>query len=382
MPTYRTAESVAAGHPDKLCDQIADAVFDLIHNDDADARVACEVCATAERLIIFGEVTTVANYRPLLLSTVNDVCDEIGADRFPVDVLLNTQSPDIAQSLNDGECAGDQGIVYGYACRSDGALGPVGLPFEFAAASALMVRLRTIQREFHVGPDGKAQVTCAYDADGQRTGIHTIVLSAQHRPEIEQQALEAILRDEVVDAVLAEYLLPDTKVFINPSGRFVLGGPKADSGLTGRKLMVDSYGGLARHGGGSFSGKDLTKLDRLGAYYARYAANNLCHALGLDEIEIAVAYSIGRVEPIGLNVTCVPASQQWKAKRVLQESGLFDFRPLAMRQSLFGHAEAKAWMAEQGFFSTARFGHFGWQDGRPWESLRLVDPIKQWLSSN
>ena len=317
MNQYYTTESVTEGHPDKLCDLIADSVLDACLDHDMFSHVACEVMATKGNIIVAGEITS--NYEPHIPSIVRSVLQKVGYDpaRYAVQCFIHKQSPDIAAGVDcslelrrgrtDGNPvlemgAGDQGIMVGYACNET----PQMLPLPVVLARRLTNRLTMVRKSGAVAgllPDGKAQVTVEYDEDGKPLRLDTIVLSAQHNPEKPMDELFWQLTDSVLEPALLP-LLPDksTKILINPAGRFVLGGPEADTGLTGRKLMVDSYGVFAPHGGGAFSGKDPTKVDRSGAYMARYIAKNLVAAGLCEKCQVTLAYAIGVAEPVMVEV--------------------------------------------------------------------------------
>ena len=317
MNQYYTTESVTEGHPDKLCDLIADSVLDACLDHDMFSHVACEVMATKGNIIVAGEITS--SYEPHIPSIVRSVLQKVGYDsaRYAVQCFIHKQSPDIAAGVDcslelrrgrtDGNPvlemgAGDQGIMVGYACNET----PQMLPLPVVLARRLTNRLTMVRKSGAVAglrPDGKAQVTVEYDEDGKPLRLDTIVLSAQHNPEKSMDELFWQLTDSVLEPALLP-LLPDksTKILINPAGRFVLGGPEADTGLTGRKLMVDSYGVFAPHGGGAFSGEDPTKVDRSGAYMARYIAKNLVAAGLCEKCQVTLAYAIGKAEPVMVEV--------------------------------------------------------------------------------
>lgn len=291
------AESVTEGHPDKLCDTIADAVLDACLLGDPDSRVACEVLATAGKITVAGEITTKA--MPDIPHIVCKTIHQIGySGNYEVEVDIHGQSPDIAGAVN-GEneiAAGDQGIVYGYACRET----PQLLPLPVVLAHRITMGLTEARRNHlleWLRPDGKAQVSVEYE-NGKPKRVHTVVVSAQHEPEVSQKELREAVYQLILVPALGKYLDQNTGVLINPSGSFVLGGFEADTGLTGRKLMVDTYGGLVSHGGGALSGKDCTKVDRSGAYMARYLAKNIVVAGLAEKCTVSMAYAIGKAEPL------------------------------------------------------------------------------------
>ena len=312
MKTYFTSESVTCGHPDKVCDQIADAVLDDILANDPDAHVACEVTACTGEVHLMGEITS--SYVPDYEAIARKVIAEIGytvpvvgfdAENVRIRVSIHTQSPDIARGVDRGAPeeagAGDQGMMFGYACCETGAL----MPLPITLANRLTRKLEQVRREKllpYLLPDGKAQVSVEYE-DGTPKRISAVVVSAQHSAEVGIDALRDAILEQVIFPVLPPELLDEhTEYFINPTGRFVVGGPAGDSGLTGRKIIADTYGGMARHGGGAFSGKDPSKVDRTGAYMARYLAKNIVAAELADRCEIELAYAIGLADPVSVMV--------------------------------------------------------------------------------
>ena len=312
MKTILTSESVTCGHPDKVCDQISDAILDAILAQDPEAHVACEVTAWTDNVNIMGEVTAAAHpdYEAIARRVIRDIgYDKPGvgfdANSCRVSVNLHTQSPDIAQGVDhkaqEDTGAGDQGMMFGYACRETEDL----MPLPITLAVRLAKRLEQVRRDGTLPwllPDGKSQVSVEYE-DGKPVRIATVVISAQHSASVPTETLREAVRREVIDPVLPEELVDDeTAYFINPTGRFVIGGPAGDSGLTGRKIIADTYGGAARHGGGAFSGKDPTKVDRTGAYMARYLAKNIVAAGLADRCEVQLAYAIGLADPVSVMV--------------------------------------------------------------------------------
>ena len=358
-----TAESVTAGHPDKLCDTIADSVLDACLKEDPNARVACEVLATVGKILVAGELRTTAN--PDVEAIVRQVVWNAGYDcNYHVEVRLHTQSPDIAGAV-DGDTlgAGDQGIMYGYACSETENLLP--LPVVLAhRLTALLTCARTMGRISGLRPDGKAQVSVEYVFGAPRR-ISAIVLSCQHAEDKDLSQLREELLEFVIQPALRIFPADeDTEIFINPSGRFVLGGIEADTGLTGRKLMVDTYGGLAPHGGGALSGKDGTKVDRSGAYMARYIAKNLVAAGIAERCQVTLAYAIGMAEPVMVEVdtfgTCPLCADDCLAKAVRQ---VFDLTPAGIIETLD--------LQNPFYARTAVGGHFGREDF-PWERVDKV----------
>lgn len=385
MTKYFTAESVANGHPDKVADQIADAILDAVLEQDPNARAAIEVTTSTGDVSIFGELSTTAyvNIRQIAVETVRAIGynqPELGfsADSINVSNKIVEQSADIAQAVDaadddpDQLGAGDQGMVFGYATNETADY----LPLALDLSHQLMRKIRAVREEGqldYLRPDAKGEVTLALSYDGQVERIAAVVLSTQHDEQVELDQLRKDVKRLVIDPILPQELVDDeTKYYINPSGRFVLGGPQADSGLTGRKIIVDTYGGAAHHGGGAFSGKDATKVDRSGAYYARYVAKNLVAAGVADKVELQVAYAIGVAEPVSLNIETFGTAKvsEQKIEEVVHD--LFDFRPLAIIQAL----DLRKPMYQQ----TAAYGHFGRPDlDLPWERLDKVEAIREQL---
>ena len=380
-----TSESVTEGHPDKMCDQISDAVLDAILEKDPDAHVACETCATTGLITVMGEVTTetYVNVQDLVRSVVNDIGYDRAKKGFDgatcaVLVALHDQSPDIAQGVNDalekrgsGEKetgAGDQGMMFGYACDET----PELMPMPIALAHRLTRQMAKVRKEGlcpYMRPDGKAQVTVIYE-DDKPVGIDTIVISTQHDEEVTQEQIRKDMIEHVVQAVIPAELLSDqTKYYINPTGRFVIGGPAGDCGLTGRKIIVDTYGGYAPHGGGAFSGKDPTKVDRSAAYAARHAAKNVVAAGLARQCEIALAYAIGVAQPVSFQVNTRGTGILPDAEIAKLVEKVFDMRPDAIIKRLD--------LRRPIYRQTAAYGHFGRTDiDLPWERLDQVDALK------
>ena len=381
-----TSESVTEGHPDKMCDQISDAVLDAILEKDPDAHVACETCATTGLIMVMGEVTTetYVNIQDLVRSVVNDIGYDRAKKGFDgatcaVLVALHDQSPDIARGVNDalekrgsGEKetgAGDQGMMFGYACDET----PELMPMPIALAHRLTRQMAKVRKEGicpYMRPDGKAQVTVAYE-DDRPVGIDTIVISTQHDEEVSQETIRRDMIEHVVKAVIpAELLSGQTKYFINPTGRFVIGGPAGDCGLTGRKIIVDTYGGYAPHRGGACSGKDPTKVDRSAAYAARHAAKNVVAAGLASRCQIALAYAIGVAEPVSFTVDTFGTGVLADADiaRIVRET--FDMRPGAIIKRLR--------LKRPIYRQTAAYGHFGRTDvDLPWERTDYVEALQK-----
>ena len=382
-----TSESVTEGHPDKVCDCISDAVLDAIFSADANARVACECAASTNLVLVMGEVTTSAHVD--VTQIVRSVVDEIGynkpeygfdANSLNVITALNKQSPDIALGVDhaleqkNGEKealfstgAGDQGMMFGYACDETQECMP--LPISLAhALTRKLTQARKSGELSYLRPDGKSQVTVEYDG---YTPVHidTVVVSAQH-DDVDMDQLRRDITERVIRPVLPAALVSEkTRILVNPTGRFVIGGPTGDSGLTGRKIIVDTYGGYARHGGGAFSGKDPTKVDRSGAYIARYAAKNVVAAGLAKQCEIQLAYAIGVAKPVSVRVDTfgTGAVEDGAIERAVKQ--VFDFRPAAIIETLG--------LRKPIYRQTAAYGHFGRLDlDLPWERLDRVDALK------
>ena len=388
MKKLFTSESVTEGHPDKVCDQISDAILDAILEQDPQGRVACETMATTDNAIVMGEVSTTANID--VEKIAREVICGIGYDRPELGFngntckftsLLDEQSPDIAMGVDDAlehrsgdkdeidhVGAGDQGMMFGYACNET----PEYMPLAAKMAHNITHKLAEIRKDGtlpYLRPDGKAQVTVEYDGDKVKR-IDTVVVSTQHDEEVTQEQIREDVIEKVVKAAIpAEYLDDDTKYFINPTGRFVIGGPHGDSGLTGRKLIVDTYGGYARHGGGSFSGKDPTKVDRSASYAARHAAKNLVAAGLADKCEIQLAYAIGVAKPVSIMVETFGTGKFDDEKLADIVSKHFDFRPAAIIKNLD--------LRRPIYRATSNYGHFGREEGNfPWEQLDKVEELK------
>ena len=389
-----TSESVTEGHPDKICDQISDAILDELMRQDPNSRVACETSITTGLVLVMGEITTEGYVD--IQKTVRDTIREIGYDRakygFDADtcgviVALDEQSADIAMgvdkaleakenTMSDEEIeaigAGDQGMMFGYATNETAEF----MPLPISLAHKLTRQLAKVRKDgtlSYLRPDGKSQVTVQYDENGKPSRIEAVVISTQHNPEITQEQIHEDIKKYVLAPVLpAEMLDDETKYFINPTGRFVIGGPQGDAGLTGRQIIVDTYGGYARHGGGAFSGKDCTKVDRSAAYAARYVAKNIVAAGIADKCEIQLSYAIGVAHPTSIMVDTFGTGKLdgEKIVEIIREN--FDLRPAGIIKMLD--------LRRPIYKQTAAYGHFGRTDVElPWEKLDKVDELKKFL---
>ncbi len=388
---FFTSESVTEGHPDKICDQISDAILDTIFEQDPYARVACEVCCTTGLILIMGEITTTA--QPDVQQTARQVVLDIGYDRAKygfdghtcgVITALDKQSPDISMGVSqaleqkNGESdakfstgAGDQGIIFGYACNETKEL----MPLPISLAHQLAKQLTKVRKQGVLGylrPDGKTQVTVEYD-NGIPVRVDAIVVSSQHAPETEMEQIRRDIIEQVINPVIpAQMMDENTKIFINPTGRFVIGGPQGDSGLTGRKIIVDTYGGYSRHGGGAFSGKDPTKVDRSAAYFARYIAKNIVASGAADKCEVQLAYAIGVARPVSVLVETFGTAKVEEEKLADAVNTLFDMRPDAIIEKLQ--------LRRPIYRQLAAYGHMGREElGVKWEETDMAEKIQKYL---
>lgn len=388
---FLTSESVTEGHPDKVCDQISDAILDAIIKEDKDARVACETCSTTGLVMVMGEITTTSYVD--IRSIVRKTLAEIGYDNadYGIDARtcaiitsLEEQSTDIAQGVDESEeykgnksdeydryGAGDQGMVFGYATNETES----GLPLPLELSHKLAIRLATVRKEKilnYLRPDGKTQVTVEYENDAPKR-IEAIVVSTQHDPDVDYEQLKEDIKREVILKIVDESMIDEnTKFFINPTGKFVIGGPMGDAGLTGRKIIVDTYGGFCNHGGGAFSGKDPTKTDRSAAYFARYIAKNVVAAGLCDKCEVGFSYAIGVAKPISMFINTFGTNKIEEEKIIEAINENFDARPKAIIDKLD--------LQRPIYREVASYGHFGRNDlDLSWEKCDKAEALKKYL---
>ena len=389
-----TSESVTEGHPDKICDQISDAILDALLEQDPMSRVACETATTTGLVLVMGEITTkgYVDIQKIVRDTVREIGYDRGkygfdADNCAVITAIDEQSTDIAMGVNkaleakehlmsedeiEAIGAGDQGMMFGYAVNET----PELMPYPISLAHKLTRQLTKVRKDgtlTYLRPDGKSQVTVEYDENGKPVRLDAVVLSTQHGEEVTQEQIHEDIKKYVFDPILpAEMVDENTKFFINPTGRFVIGGPHGDSGLTGRKIIVDTYGGMARHGGGAFSGKDCTKVDRSAAYAARYVAKNIVAAGLADRCEIQLSYAIGVARPTSINVDTFGTGKVSDSKLVEIIRENFDLRPAGIIRMLD--------LRRPIYKQTAAYGHFGRTDlDLPWEKTDKVEDLKKYL---
>jgi len=377
-----TSESVSMGHPDKMCDQISDAVLDAILAQDPRARVACETATTTGLVLVCGEITTTAQVE--IPTVVRNVIHDIGytssdmgfdASTCAVTVAIGKQSPDIAQGVTEGEGlhkeqgAGDQGMMFGYACDETPELMPAPIRMAHRLIEAQRGLLESGELDY-LRPDAKSQVTIEYDDDDRPRRIDTVVLSTQHSPDVSFDALRKDITERVIRATLPSELMDnDTIIHVNPTGRFVVGGPMGDAGLTGRKIIVDTYGGMGRHGGGAFSGKDPSKVDRSAAYAARYVAKNLVAAGAARRLEVQLAYAIGVAEPVSIRVDTFGTSSLDRSRLEKIVRKHFDLTPRGIDEALD--------LRRPIYRATSYHGHFGRENvGLPWERTDKAEAIR------
>ena len=389
-----TSESVTEGHPDKICDQISDAILDAIMEADPNSRVACETATTTGLVLVMGEITTNAyvDIQKIVRETIREIGYTRGkfgfdADNCAVITAIDEQSTDIAMGVNkaleakenrmseeeiEAIGAGDQGMMFGYASNET----PELMPYAISLAHKLALRLTEVRKSgtlTYLRPDGKTQVTVEYDENGKPARLDAVVLSTQHSEDVTQEQIHADIKKYVFDEILPQDMIDEnTKFFINPTGRFVIGGPHGDSGLTGRKIIVDTYGGYARHGGGAFSGKDCTKVDRSAAYAARYVAKNIVAAGLADKCEIQLSYAIGVAHPTSIMVDTFGTGKISETKMVEMIRENFDLRPAGIIKMLD--------LRRPIYKQTAAYGHFGRTDiDLPWEKTDKAEILKNYL---
>ena len=386
-----TSESVTEGHPDKVCDQISDAILDALLEQDPMSRVACETAVTTGLALVIGEITTNANidYNKIVRQTIDEIGfnkGEYGYDSktCSVQICLDKQSADIAMGVDksfeakaesrdeNDNGAGDQGMMFGYACNDTDTY----MPMPIYLAHQLSKKLSDVRKDGTLGylrPDGKSQVTVEYDENDKPVRVDTIVVSTQHDEDVSQEQIRKDIIEKVITPVIPADMIDDnTKIFVNPTGRFVIGGPQGDAGLTGRKIIVDTYGGMGRHGGGAFSGKDPTKVDRSAAYAARYVAKNIVAAGLADKCEIQLAYAIGVAKPVSVLVDTFGTGKKSNSELSDIVCKHFDLRPTAIINNLG--------LRKPIYRQTAAYGHFGRKDvDLPWERLDMVDELKKEL---
>ena len=382
MYRFFTSESVTEGHPDKICDQISDAILDAILKDDPKARVACETTVSTGLVLVAGEITTTTyvDIQKIVRQTVKQIGYDRGkygfdADNLAVLVTINSQSPDIAQGVDETKSheqgAGDQGMMFGYATDETKEYMPVCIVFAHTLARKL-AEVRKSGLLNYLRPDGKTQVTGEFDEAGVLKRIDKILISSQHSPTVSQDTIrQDLIREVILPVIPSHYIDSQTLILINPTGRFVIGGPQGDTGLTGRKIIVDTYGGMAHHGGGAFSGKDPYKVDRSAAYAARYVAKNMVAAGLAKRLEIQISYAIGMAKPTSIGVEAFQSSNLTNEELVHIIEKHFDLRPRKIIEKLD--------LLRPIYQQTAAYGHFGRLDlDLPWEQLDMVEVLRQY----
>ena len=392
MSYFFTSESVTEGHPDKVCDRVSDSILDAILSQDKNAHVACETTAATDRINVMGEISTTAevDYEAVIRKAVCDIGYDSKEATFDgntceVNIFLNRQSPDIAMGVNesyelkDGEQlaenqlgAGDQGMMFGYACDET----PELMPLAISLAHKMASRLTAVRKDGtlpYLRPDGKTQVTIEYDGDKAKR-VDTVVVSTQHDDETPLSTIrEDIIKEVIRPIIPADLMDENTKIFVNPTGRFVVGGPEGDSGLTGRKIIVDTYGGYARHGGGAFSGKDPTKVDRSAAYFARYIAKNIVAAGLAKKAEVQLAYAIGVAKPVSVMVETFGTSEYTNEQLATAVNKVFDARPSSIIRSLD--------LLNTSYAPLSAYGHMGREElGVHWEKTDKTDALRAALA--
>jgi len=385
MRRFFTSESVTEGHPDKICDQISDAILDAILTEDPHARVACETSVTTGLVLVAGEITsnTYVDIQKIVRETVKEIGYDRGkygfdAENLAVLVAIDPQSPDIAQGVNVGEGtfkeqgAGDQGIMFGYASNETKEYMPIAITLAHKLAKQL-TKVRKDKLMSYLRPDGKTQVTVEFDQEGNLLRVDSVVVSSQHSEQVSLKKLQAEIMKNVIEVIIPKELIDEeTKFYINPTGKFIIGGPHGDAGVTGRKIIVDTYGGWSRHGGGAFSGKDPSKVDRSAAYACRYVAKNIVAAGLADKCEIQLSYAIGVAQPMSIMIEAFGTNKVSEEVLVEAIQKTFDLSPRGIIEMLD--------LLRPIYKQTAAYGHFGRDDlDLPWERLDKVEALKNFL---
>lgn len=388
-----TSESVSEGHPDKVSDQISDAILDACLEQDAESRVACETLVTTDFVMVSGEITTRAkvNWEEVVRETLrrigyDDEAIGFSADTCKILLSLHPQSPDISQGVSEGQGrfseqgAGDQGMMFGYASNETSQFMPAPVLYAHRIVQKLAeMRHNDPEKYWFLRPDSKSQVSFLYE-EGAPVRLESVVVSHQHHPDMKDEQLEELVRLVTAEVVPAEFFHSDVNYYVNPTGRFAVGGPHGDTGVTGRKIIVDTYGGVGCHGGGAFSGKDSSKVDRSAAYKARYVAKNVVAAGLADKCEVQVAYAIGVSHPLSINIDTFGTGKisDEKIQDILEKSGIFDFRPAAIVENLgLKTPKQNGWS----YLETAAYGHFG-RDIFPWEKTDKAEILRKYAENN